>query len=447
MNGDAEEMDIGEADVRESFARAEEFGEKASTSRPWPESPSQFAFHGPAGEFVRIVEPHTEADPAALLIQFLVGIGNIMGREVFRLADGARHGLNLFAVLVGETSHGRKGSAWAQVKRLLQLVRPDWVDANVQSGLSSGEGLIWAVRDPIEKQEPIKENGRYTGEYQVYESDPGVSDKRLLVLESEFASVLKVAGRDGNTLSPIIRQSWDTGDLRTLTKNSPAKASGAHISLIGHITRDELLRGLNSTEAANGFANRFLWICARRSKNLPFGSDLRQTDFSRLIVCLAAAVEWTMQDRELGFSTEASAAWVKVYPELSAGRAGLLGAVLGRAEAQVLRLGLLYAALDQSPEIKLVHLRAALALWEYAENSAMYIFGDILGDPEADTILTVLRNQPDGLTRTDISNLFGRNLSAARIDRALSVLLRQNLATFTREQSGGRPTERWKATK
>src|SRR5205823_2555764 len=101
---------------------------------------------------------------------------------------------------------------------------------------SSGEGLIWAVRDRIMKREKVKEKGEVS--YVEVEADPGVSDKRLLVYEPEFANVLKQTERQGNTLSAILRQAWDGLDLRTLTKNSPARSTGAHVSLIGHITSD-----------------------------------------------------------------------------------------------------------------------------------------------------------------------------------------------------------------
>jgi len=412
----------------------------------WPEPLDQCAFHGPAGQYVKIVEPHTEADVVALLIQFLVGVGNISGRSVYRIADGASHHLNLFAVLVGNTSHGRKGSSWAQVRRLLQLVELLWLDAHVQSGLSSGEGLIWAVRDPIERREPVKEKGIFTGDYQTFEADPGVADKRLLVLESEFSSVLKVCDREASTLSATIRQAWDSGDLRTLTKNSPAKATGAHISIIGHITQDELLRGLDSTEAANGFANRFMWFAVRRSKLLPFGGDLQDSSLSSLVVTLRDVLAWCGQSRELVFSEEASNAWIRAYGDLSAGRPGLLGAVLGRAEAQVLRLACLYAALDCSALIEICHLKAALALWEYSERSAEYVFGDRMGDPDADTIFSALRANSGGLTRTEIRDLFSRNLSADRIERALDALRKANLAQPERFSTGGRDGERWQAS-
>ncbi|MEE8114639.1 MAG: hypothetical protein V3T23_09820, partial [Nitrososphaerales archaeon] len=35
----------------------------------WPQPLSKDAFHGLTGEIVRTIEPHTEADPAALMIQ------------------------------------------------------------------------------------------------------------------------------------------------------------------------------------------------------------------------------------------------------------------------------------------------------------------------------------------------------------------------------------------
>src|SRR5262245_28335506 len=101
-----------------------------------------------------------------------------------------------------------------------------------------------------------------------------MSDHRLLVVETELVSMFKVCGREGNTLSPVIRSAWDSATLSTMTRNNPMTAPGAHISIIGHITAEELRRHLNSTEAANGLGNRFLWFAVRRSRLLPDGGDL-----------------------------------------------------------------------------------------------------------------------------------------------------------------------------
>jgi hypothetical protein len=41
-----------------------------------------------------------------------------------------------------------------------------------------------------------------------------------LVYEAEFSSVLKIAGREGNILSEILRKAWETGNLRNTVKNN-----------------------------------------------------------------------------------------------------------------------------------------------------------------------------------------------------------------------------------
>jgi hypothetical protein len=302
------------------------------------------------------------------------------------------------------------------------------------------------VRDPIEKTEPIRDKRRITG-YQKVVTDEGIDDKRLLAFEGEFAATLRVLGREGNTLSALLRQSWDTGNLRVMTKNNPAQASDAHISIIGHITRDELRRYLDTTEAGNGFANRFLWFCARRSKALPFGGRLDEVDFSPLVNRLREAVSFARNAAEMTRDAEACALWAEVYEELSEGKPGLLGAVISRAEAQVMRLACLYALLDCSLIIRKSHLEAALAVWQYCGESARFIFGDSLGDPVADEILRSLRATPNGLTRTELSNLFGRNRSAREIGRALVTLSEQGLVYSEREETEGRSAERWIALK
>ena len=149
---------------------------------------------------------------------------------------------------------------------------------------------------------------------------------------------------------------------------------------------------------------------------------------------------------EMRRDDEARAIWHAVYSELSEGKPGMLGAITARAEAQVMRLALIYGLLDMSTVIGAAHLRAALAVWEYAEASAEFIFGSRMGDPVADTILDALRRNPDGLTRTDIRDLLGRNHSHERIDTALAALNRAGTARMVRETTRGRPAERWIAT-
>jgi 5S rRNA maturation endonuclease (ribonuclease M5) len=107
----------------------------------FPEPLDEIAFHGLTGDIVRRIAPHTEADPAALLIQVLFAFANIIGRNAYMMADGARHYLNLFVLLVGLTSKSRKGTSWAHVLRIFQRVAELWAKTCIANGLSSGEGL------------------------------------------------------------------------------------------------------------------------------------------------------------------------------------------------------------------------------------------------------------------------------------------------------------------
>lgn len=414
---------------------------------PWPTPLSHAANYGLAGQTVRVIEPHSEADPVALLVQLLVGVGAALGRTAHFRAEGDVHYLNEFVALVGRTAKGRKGTSWGRCRRILEIADPPFVQDRIFGGLSSGEGLIWAVRDAIFKRQPIKKGGRVVDYQQVLE-DPGVEDKRLLAFESEFASVLKRIEQQTNSLSALIRQAWEIGDLRTLVKNSPAKATGAHVVIVAHITAEELRRYLSATEQANGFGNRFCFFCVKRSKELPEGGSLDAATVETLGRHMAEALAFGRTLEELRRDNEARAIWAQVYGPLLDGKPSLAGSLLARAEAHVMRFASIYAVLDLSRVIRADHLQAALALWDYCEQSVRYIFGDSLGDPLADDLLRLPRAAGQaGMTRSEICDYLDRHQSAERVNRALGLLLESKLARFERVQTGGRPSERWFASK
>ncbi len=403
---------------------------------------SDVALHGLAGDTVRKIEPHTESDNAALLVQLLSAFGIVINKGAYFRAEADHHYTKINAVMVGMSSKGRKGSSWGQVSKLMTRADESFLNC-VQDGLSSGEGLIYHVRDPQEKETPIKEKGRITG-YQLEVIDSGAKEKRVLVLEPEFSRVLRAMQREGNTLSSVIRQAWDSDRLRVMTK-TPITASEAHIAIIGHITQEELRRNLDETETANGFANRFVWVFTRRSKFLPEGGNLKESDLNDEVARLRKAINFAKNVGELKRDEEARKLWIDKYEKLSAGASGLLGSVTSRAEAQVMRMASIYALLDCSSIIKKVHLDAALALWQYCEDSARYIFGAATGDKVADDIITALEGAgDDGLDRTQISSLFQRHKTSGQINTALRSLLESGRITKLEEKTSGRPREIFK---
>jgi hypothetical protein len=276
--------------------------------------------------------------------------------------------------------------------------------------------------------------------------DPGVTEKRLMVVEPEFAGLLSVAERHGNTISPLIRRAWDGDKLQTITKNSPLCATSSHISIIGHITEDELRARISRTDMANGFANRFLFALVRRSKELPFGGGNIDNQIADLGATMAPVVENAKMMGRISMTGAAEDKWREVYSALTADQSGLLGAITARGDPQTLRLAMIYALLDGKSEIDGPHLEAALAVWEYCESSAPHIFGNALGDPDADEILRALiQAGSDGMSRTAIRDLFGRNRSSDRVGAALALLHGRGRARMETRETGGRPTEIWLA--
>jgi hypothetical protein len=424
-----------------------EDGDEEFRGPQWPEELAGAAYHGFAGELVEGIKPYTEASPVALLVQTLATYGSAVGRAGYFSVGATRHGTNLNAVLVGRTAGGRKGTSLDEVLIHFNYADPFWFHNHIAAGLSSGEGLIYAVRDATQKTEPIRgAGGAPTGEYRTVITDPGVQDKRLLVTETEFGAVLRVLQREGNTLSAILRQAWDTGHLRVLNKNTPLQATGAHISLVGHITKDELLQRLDQTDAWNGLLNRFLWAAVHRWQRLPTAKPMPLALREKLTETLKDRLQWGRGAVEAHRDEEAEQFWrEEVYDRLEQDRAGLWGAVTSRAAAQVTRLSLVYALLDRSYCVKKPHLEAALTLWRYCEASAAWIFGQALADRTGDAILGALRQAPEGLTRTEISALFGRHKTTAAIGATLARLAERGMAYCSRTSTGGRPRERWYA--
>jgi len=390
-------------------------------------------YYGLAGEIVKTIEPYSEADPVAINVQLLAGFGNIIGKKPHFRAEDDIHSFKINPVLVGDTSKGRKGVSWSRCKHIYKQVATSWVEKCITTGLSSAEGLIWAIRDPI------GEEGRDN-------YDPGVDDKRILVIEPEFATILRRIQGQGNTLSAIIRQAWDSDVLRAITKHSPAKSTGAHVTIIGHITKDELIRYLDSTEMANGFANRYIWIKTERSKLLPEGGSVPESELRPLITRVKDAIDFATNVGEMRRDDEAKDYWAYIYRSLSEGSPGMVGSLTARAEPYTMRLAGIYALLDRSAIVRIEHLKAGAALWNYSVSCVKQIFGTAIGDPIADTIYRFLIMQPDGLTRTQIHNLFAHHQKAAAIDRALQFLHRLGRVKLVVNPTPGRSEERWYAT-
>ena len=192
-------------------------------NRAFPAPMGEAAFQGIAGEIVRIVEPVSEASREAILAQFLVAFGNLIGRGPHRKQAGI-HRLNEFVVLVGETAIARKGTSWNATQTLLSAINEEWLATRMRDGFQSGEAIVHSVRDTLYGTIPV--NKRKAGKADKAENtilDLGVDDKRLLIVEEEFARLLIVASRPGNTLSSTLRKRGTAKNGFIPKANSPRR--------------------------------------------------------------------------------------------------------------------------------------------------------------------------------------------------------------------------------
>lgn len=391
-------------------------GSAVSTGPTWPKL-DPVARYGLAGKVVETLEPETEADPAALLLSLLIAFGSAAGPGPHARVESSDHPARLFGAIVGDTAKSRKGTTQARIDELMEMADPKWSKNCRVSGLSSGEGLITRAGS--------KED-----------------EKRLFVHEGELVKVMTVASREGNTLSATIREIWDTGNLNVMTK-VPISVRGAHISILGHITIEELHTSFNSLQAANGFGNRFLFCLARRGRSLPHGGNLDGEIIAGLAAKIGEALEAARKSGRIILRTsEANERWVELYKQMDKDApGGILGGIIARDQAQVLRLSLTYCLIDGKNRIELDHLNAAWALWRYCRESAAYLFCSHLGNPVAEKIYAVLKERAGSLSRAELGDVFSGHVSSRAMESALSLLEERGLIIRLRMPSdNGRPT-------
>jgi hypothetical protein len=392
-------------------------------------------FPGIVGRLVELSKPHTEAAATAIAAQFIVLFGNATGHGPFVSVGETRHHLNENLLVVGPSATGRKGDGFQVAIAPFRIGDADWAKSRVKGGLASGEGLIHHVRDG---QSGIKKDG--TGGI----VDEGVTDKRLMVIESEFANVLKVANRSGNTLSGVIRQAWDgNGVLSNLSKNSAEQATEAHISILGHTTPEDLCRYLSTTDAANGFGNRFLTLLTERVRSIPNPQSVPKDALGQLSQELGKLLERTRLVREMSRAPEAAHLWDDLYGELTSPPPGLLGALLARGAPHVTRLSAIYALLGGSTGlIEVEHVSSAAAFWDVVSTSITIVFGDRIGSREADRIREFM-SPGDELTLTQLrEEVFKGKISSAPLREACELLVRLSEFKFDKKKdTEGRPPE------
>ncbi|WPR65493.1 hypothetical protein SLW73_03990 [Glutamicibacter protophormiae] len=401
--------------------------------REWPTLRPE-AFHGIAGEIIEGLAPTTEADPVAMLADLLATFGWLAGADeqaAHMLVANSKHHARIWPIIVGTTSSGAKGTSHGAVWRIVAKYLSSTLNPPMhKTGLSSGEGLIEAVRDES-GDDPEAKN---------YE--PGVLDKRLFVMEDEIAQVFKRSNREGSTLGPTLRLAYDGRDLSVMNRKAMT-ATAPHIVIVGHISPGELQSVVRAGDVDGGTMNRFIYICSRRSKRLPDGGNAPQEVVDVSAQLLGEAVNIARTAGQVGMSDLARAHWQRSYARLTADRPDtVLTKATGRRAPSVLRLAMIYCLFDQRTVIEVDDLRAAEALEQYSVDSARYIFESHVdkGSNEHGRLAEFIRSGGvQGKSRAEISiDLYKRNRKSALISTDLAALIEQGSVVQVEMPTDGR---------
>lgn len=390
-------------------------------------TPNPACLYGLVGEVARAGSQGNETNPFAIATNFLAYLSCAIGRGTFLQIGNTDHHARIFSLHVGRSGRGRKGDSLSLVIKIDECIRshlPALCPQIHRGGLSSREGLAALIHDGYEQ-----------GSSEV----PGVDDKRLWVVESEFANVLQQSRRKGNTLSTALRDCWDGVCIKPATKNNRVFASNPHVCLSGAITPNELTALMSSKDLSNGFANRFLIIWAERTKitAFPQATSVKEIEYlaSRTQEILNfAKAEAHSENNWLQMELSPSGKWHygQIYRSVLAQDSGSerINAILERRAPMLLRLAMVFAMCDLSTKIDEKHLEAALAWITFCSDSVKYVFSTAseVAFTERVTknsnLLLQYLSSGGQATRSDIlRECFKGHLSKVEIDACLNNLL------------------------
>lgn len=389
--------------------------------------PDLECLYGLIGEVAHAGSDGTETNAFAIAANFMAYLSCAIGRGVYLPIGNTRHHTRLFCLHIGRSGRGRKGDAVSLVLRIdtaLRSIDESFAPQIHRGGLSTREGLAALIHDGFK-------HGR---------NEVGaIEDKRLWVVESEFANVLHQGRRDGNTLSAALRDCWDGIDLKPATKSNRVYASDPHVCLSGAISPSELRGLMSAREMSNGFANRFLMIWAERVRMLPFPKETPQAvveHLARRTLEVLAFVRADHHDEREHLKMELSPQAQWRYAQLYRGELhdgvddGAIGALLERSAPMLLRLAMLMALTDLQTRIEAQHIDAAMAWIRHATASVRFVFVSAAEDARLSQVVDLSNrvlsflNERGQATRSQISSeCFRGKMPKARIDASLEHLL------------------------
>jgi hypothetical protein len=389
------------------------------------------AFTGLLGDWVSLWTDKTEASPSSILVQTLCALSPVPDMARIYTGNATPEGPAFLLLVLGASARSRKGTGGSIALDLLRRAFPVFVEgtqpelegglalgapSRVLNSLSSGEGLIAALRD-----DAVNRKGDLV---------PGVQDKRLLVVLAEFGQLLRTIAREGNTLQDVLRQAFDQGALDVVTRHEPLRAARSHVACLAHCTVEELSELAPDVALVNGLFNRWLYTYVEREKIVSNPSQPPENEREALARQAREALEpytWASRDSPVVFEIApgTTSRWLELDLHYKRGRPTPQECSLtARQPTLAKRLALLYAVLDRAKAIEVRHLDAAHAVVEHAEQAALHAFRERGGNSPVERIADFIREAGgDVVPRMLLWRFLGHRTPVAHLDRALANLI------------------------
>jgi hypothetical protein len=385
-----------------------------------PVLPSE-AWSGLFGAYRNLVGSSTEAPDAYHWAVFLVSVGLLLGHNVW-LNNPHPLRPNFFAALIGKTGTSRKSTALRFGEVLFEKIGHD---IQILPGVVSSEGI-----------------------YQKLAENEGT---RLLIAADEFRGLMEIARRQSTRdLIPKLNSLYNCPKFDGINRRKePVAVIRPFTSLITASPLAWIHESIAAGHVTGGFLNRFLFIEGEEKRPIPFPESPSDANWNCLISQLQPVIKsWQDKPGPMGWSLEARELYEKFYSPWKIRQKSLadnISDLTNRIPDHVLKIAIVYSALERRTTISPVALAIAIAIGGYLEKMTQRLFGSLsltrIGKVEK-LICDRLQVKRGIMVLRDLRQSFGSRVETEDFNRAILSLERAEIITVIPEPTAaGRETK------
>jgi hypothetical protein len=394
------------------------------------------ALEGPIGEYIRAVEPLTEASVPAILAGVLAFYSTMIGPWTHHALPGTGSlSTPTPFIVVGASSFARKSTSLDVARVPFEHVNsidaraagalPVPVGMQTGGGIASGPALVKTLADMPEH------------------------DRRLVIVETEFGHVITIMNGRDSTFSQTYRKAFDRRKLSNTTKTAGVDEvpEGEYwLGMIGHITEAELKLSLAARDIHSGTVNRMLWFHSPAfSKRVLEAPAIPVPVRERCATMLGLSSKMPAGAKgsaPMSFSDDALKELSRALDRLEIPFANpVVDSLRARVRTHIFALSMTYARSWARSWVEPEDVRSAVAAVEYSLDTVNFLWGDRSGDDDIDAMLKLIDDEDDGLiSGEDMKELFGsRYLDVFRRAQKLGFVERVKTRVHSAGKAGRPP--------